>query len=194
MVSSCSHFLRKILVWFGFETSGEGVSQILNRKVASFLHSGRCSCHFSPLSPRCGLWFSWACLETAAEIPKCVISHPAPSCTQLHTHSLEGAKQMSMMALALLDWPALPATKQRTNQPWFPGHFPGLTIGKVPHSWLHCQVEHQRPQTVGPKEELLTVTQLLVEIICFSREAGSWLLPPPLACSTNLMLSAAIKG
>ncbi|KAF4797891.1 hypothetical protein TURU_070377 [Turdus rufiventris] len=47
---------------------------------------------------------------------------------------------------------------------------------------------------LGPKEVLLSVTQLLVEIICFSREAGSWLLPPPPACRTHLMLSAAIKG
>lgn len=151
-----------------------------------------------PGAAGCGLWFSWNCLEAAAEIPKCVISHPAPPCTWLHAHSLERAKQTAMMASALLDWPTLPATKQENKSASVFWSFSGLTIGKatqkVLHSRLYCQLEHQWPQTVGPEEVLLSVNQLMVEIICFSREAGSWLLPPPPACSTNLMLSAAIKG
>lgn len=152
--------------------------------------AGRWSCHFSPSSP----WLEhldvssgyhgFVCLETAAEMPKCVISHRALPCTQLHTHSLEGTKETAMMALSLLDWPILPATKRKTIQRCFSGHFPGLTNGKamqkVLHSWLYCQLEHQWPQAVGPKEVLLSVNQLQVKIICFSRE----LLAPSL--STHL--------
>lgn len=42
-------------------------------------------------------------------------SSPSLPCTRLHAHSLEGAKQTARVALALLDWPTLPATKQENK-------------------------------------------------------------------------------
>lgn len=46
---------------------------------------------------------------------------------------------------------------------------------------------------MGPKE-VFSLNQLQVEIICLSRDALPWILPPLLACSINLGALQLLKG
>lgn len=108
-LSLCSQFSSEVLVWFRFETSGEGVSQGSNGKWASFLHLSDAQGPrrharaaglgdvpaTAPLHHPDRSTLMWALVFTGSvgnrhrdTEMQCFSS--APSCAWLHTHSLEG--------------------------------------------------------------------------------------------------------